>query len=240
MMTLRQVQALALSQVGTKEVPDGSNRVKYSLWYGLIGAWCMMFAQWLMWKAGIKVFRTASTVAFVKHYRKLGQFHEGIKGVQPGALLLYHWPGSTRASNQPDHVEFVFSVPKPGAVNDIGGNVGNKVSRIRRSGNFLGWVMPTYMPEPKPKPVPAPVVPPTPPKPPVPAPKPAPIPTVKVVVKGLNLRSHPSVLGKKLAVVPLGIVLPVRARNGVWILTAYRKIHGWVCSRSAIGKKYVK
>ena len=103
-MTLKQVQALQLAQVGVHESPNGSNRVLYSLWYGLVGAWCMMYQVWVFTKAGIPIFRTASTQAFVAHYRKIKGFHEGSGGVQPGDLMFYHWPGSSRAGNQPDHV----------------------------------------------------------------------------------------------------------------------------------------
>lgn len=42
------VHVLALSQVGTKESPPGSNRTKYSIWYGIIGAWCAMFITWVV------------------------------------------------------------------------------------------------------------------------------------------------------------------------------------------------
>lgn len=32
--------------VGTKESPPESNQVKFSYWYGMIGAWCAMFVTW--------------------------------------------------------------------------------------------------------------------------------------------------------------------------------------------------
>jgi hypothetical protein len=42
----------ALSQVGVREYPPESNRVKYSEWYGMIGAWCAMFESWCFWRVG--------------------------------------------------------------------------------------------------------------------------------------------------------------------------------------------
>lgn len=36
----------AKSQIGVKESPAGSNKVKFSDWYGMIGPWCAMFATW--------------------------------------------------------------------------------------------------------------------------------------------------------------------------------------------------
>jgi hypothetical protein len=44
----------AFSQIGIKESPAGSNRVKYSTWYGMIGAWCAMFCSWCSDQAGGK------------------------------------------------------------------------------------------------------------------------------------------------------------------------------------------
>lgn len=52
----------AVSQIGTKESPADSNRVKYSYWYGIIGSWCAMFVTWCYVQAGSK--RT-----FVKGHR---------------------------------------------------------------------------------------------------------------------------------------------------------------------------
>lgn len=36
----------AITQIGIKENPFGSNQVKYSDWYGMIGPWCAMFTTW--------------------------------------------------------------------------------------------------------------------------------------------------------------------------------------------------
>jgi hypothetical protein len=47
-LTLQQhkVQA-ALSQLGQTEHPPNSNVSKFSLWYGMVGAWCAMFQTWI-------------------------------------------------------------------------------------------------------------------------------------------------------------------------------------------------
>ncbi len=72
-LTREQTVALARSQIGVKEFPAGSNRVLYSLWYGLVGPWCAMFQSWLYWKAGIGWYRYASTAASVAAARRAGR-----------------------------------------------------------------------------------------------------------------------------------------------------------------------
>lgn len=45
---------IAVRQIGTVERPAGSNKVKYSDWYGMRGPWCAMFVSWCFNEAGIK------------------------------------------------------------------------------------------------------------------------------------------------------------------------------------------
>lgn len=44
----------AKAQLGVKESPPGSNRVFFTAWYGMIGAWCAMFVTWCYVMAGSK------------------------------------------------------------------------------------------------------------------------------------------------------------------------------------------
>lgn len=39
MATAAQLLDIARAELGTKESPAGSNKVKYSTWYGLTGPW---------------------------------------------------------------------------------------------------------------------------------------------------------------------------------------------------------
>lgn len=58
--------AKAVGEIGTKEHPPDSNRVKYSSWYGIIGSWCAMFVTWCYVEAGSKeTFRKGQRYAFV-------------------------------------------------------------------------------------------------------------------------------------------------------------------------------
>jgi CHAP domain len=55
----------ALTQLGTKEQPAGSNRQKYGLWYGMNGVpWCSIFVSWSFAQGGYSMFRY-SYVPFV-------------------------------------------------------------------------------------------------------------------------------------------------------------------------------
>jgi hypothetical protein len=91
----QQVLRKACSQLGETEHPYGSNRSKYSIWYGLIGAWCAMFCTWC--SVGIfKAFKRGSFVAYVPYLRAkalLGQ--DGLMvttNPRSGNYVCYDWP----------------------------------------------------------------------------------------------------------------------------------------------------
>lgn len=67
----------ALSQLGQTESPPGSNRSKFSLWYGLIGPWCAMFVTWayVMVGQGKRTFQRGSRYAYVPYVR-----HDAVAG----------------------------------------------------------------------------------------------------------------------------------------------------------------
>lgn len=47
---------IAVSQIGNNESPAGTNKVKYSTWYGFHAAWCFMFVTWCGEQAGLTAF----------------------------------------------------------------------------------------------------------------------------------------------------------------------------------------
>ena len=68
-MTAEKVLAAARRELGTKESPANSNRVKYNTWYygrevsGSAYPWCAVFVQWCFDQASVKLpKRTASGV----------------------------------------------------------------------------------------------------------------------------------------------------------------------------------
>lgn len=53
--------------IGQTEHPANSNRSKFSLWYGLIGAWCAMFVSWCGVVVGSKAFKKGHYYAYVPY-----------------------------------------------------------------------------------------------------------------------------------------------------------------------------
>ena len=169
MSTASRVLAVARAELGTREHPPGSNRVKYSDWYGLVGAWCAMFVSWVADQADAAdlIPRHAWTPSGAAWFRGRGQW-----GTQPrpGALVFFEWPGMGRIS----HVGFVEAVHADGSITTIegntdvaGGRTGGQVMRQRRSQYIAGYGYPAYaledaaapvrpLPEHTPSPAPAP------------------------------------------------------------------------------------
>lgn len=115
--------AMAITQLGTKENPPGSNIVKYSRWYGMVGSWCAMFASWVLHEVGSS-FHYAY-VPYVVHDAKAGR--NGLQVVAKpfkGDLACYDWNGDGVA----DHIGFVMTTLKSdGSFSAVEGNtaVGN-------------------------------------------------------------------------------------------------------------------
>lgn len=92
---------LAKTQLGTKESPPGSNIVKYSTWYGLVGSWCAMFVTWCYEKTGdTKSFEKGSKYAYTPYMVR--DARAGVNGmslltvneVKPGDVVMYDWGGA--------------------------------------------------------------------------------------------------------------------------------------------------
>ena len=76
MTPAERVLAAARAELGVKESPANSNRVKYNTWYygravsGAAYPWCMTFVQWAFDKAGEALpYKTASCSALLGWYR---------------------------------------------------------------------------------------------------------------------------------------------------------------------------
>lgn len=103
MGTLSDLLAIAEKQLGTKESPPNSNKVRYNTWYygrevsGKDYPWCMVFCQWCFDQAKIKVpVRTASCSTMLS-YTKRTNTYVNRNHLQPGDLLLFNFndPSST-------------------------------------------------------------------------------------------------------------------------------------------------
>lgn len=81
---------LALTQIGTKESPAGSNRQKYGVWYGLNGEpWCAIFVSYCFANSGYVGFKYAYVPA-VAEAARLGENNLMLTSEPiPGDLALY-------------------------------------------------------------------------------------------------------------------------------------------------------
>lgn len=89
---------IAVKGIGTKERPPGSNRVMYSIWYGLIGAWCAMFDTFNYVTAGSKkTFKRGERYAYCPYMVRDARY--GYHGmalldkheVLLGDIVMYDW-----------------------------------------------------------------------------------------------------------------------------------------------------
>ena len=135
----------AASQIGTGEIPPGSNITKYGLWYGMLRApWCAMFVSWVFYHEGMPLpFQNgkgfAACVYGVAGFKKKGQWHTS--NPRPGDVVFFDWEGGRFT----DHVGIVESVNGDGSINTIEGNTSNnRVERRRRSREIIGYGRPNY------------------------------------------------------------------------------------------------
>lgn len=147
MATVNRLIELARGELGTRESPAGSNRVKYAGWYGMNGQpWCVMFVMWVCAQAGAALpTRTASCTTLMRAAKAAGMWVHS--GYRPGDVVIYDWGGD----GVPDHCGIVESVNNA-QITAIEGNtaVGNDsnggevMRRIRSVKQILGAVRPFY------------------------------------------------------------------------------------------------
>ncbi len=114
MATVSELLEVARSQIGTKESPPGSNRVKYNTAYygkevsGTGYPWCVVLIWWCCQQAKVQLpIKTASCSALRNAARSVGQWVTG--GYRPGDIVIYDWGGDT----VPDHCGIVEYVDGP-------------------------------------------------------------------------------------------------------------------------------
>lgn len=117
MATAEKVLGIARGELGAKESPANSNRVKYNTWYygrevsGSAYPWCMAFVQWVFAQAGVPLpIKTASCGALMNAAKKAGQWSE--KGYRPGDVVIYDFPGGAAT----DHTGIIEKVTLTGVV----------------------------------------------------------------------------------------------------------------------------
>lgn len=140
----------AVSQIGVKESPAGSNVVKFSEWYGMIGPWCAMFVTWCYEtneEGDSPSFVKGSRYAYVPYI--VADARAGKNGLMttddpiPGDLVCYDWD----ADGEYDHIGMFERWLGGGDFQDIEGNTstsdqsnGGQVMRRTRSRGGQGTV----------------------------------------------------------------------------------------------------
>ena len=158
--TAQQILQIAAKQIGVKEKPPGSDKVRYGDWYPMPGApWCAMFVSWVLDKGGITGFKHAYTPTGAELFRKAGRWFTS--GPRPGDIVYFDFPDSL---HRIQHVGFVEKTNGDGSITTIEGNTssGNSGSqdrgggvyrRVRTSSVIVGYGRPPYKGEGKlPKP----------------------------------------------------------------------------------------
>lgn len=152
MTVWKKLLELAQGQIGVKEFPAGSNRVKYNAAYygrevfGQAYPWCCVFQWWLFQQAGAgELFygggKTASCTALYNDYRSRGKAVEASR-VQPGDLVFFVFDGNQTGIM--NHIGICEGV-EDGFVTTIDGNTGTgseanggAVLRCRRALKYVG------------------------------------------------------------------------------------------------------
>ena len=152
MATAETLLELARSQLGVREDPAGSNRVKYNAAYygrevaGSWYPWCCTFQWWLFRQAGAGALfygggKTASCTELYRDYRVRGLFGVFVV-LRLGDLVFFVFDGGR--SGCMNHVGLCEKV-EPGYVTTIDGNTGDgdeanggTVARRRRALKYVG------------------------------------------------------------------------------------------------------
>ena len=116
-MTAERVLDIARGELGTRESPANSNKVKYNTWYygrevsGSAYPWCMAFVQWVFAQAGVPLpIKTASCGALMNAAKKSSQW--ATKDCRPGDVVIYDFPGGAAT----DHTGIIEKVLPTGVV----------------------------------------------------------------------------------------------------------------------------
>ena len=92
MASAKELLAKAVSQIGYKESPSGSNNTKYGKWYGLnYNPWCDMFVSWCADQigAGNIIGKYAYCPSHVNYFKKKGWWLDREEKPQPGDIIFF-------------------------------------------------------------------------------------------------------------------------------------------------------
>ena len=147
----------AVSQIGVKEHPSGSNTVKYNTAYygrsvsGASYPWCCAFVWWVFKECGAsELFYAGNKTAYCPtvetYYRSVGQWYTS--NPQAGDLVLFDFTGKGVAG----HIGILEKVNADGTYSVIEGNTstasndngGSVMRRCRKRSTIRGFARPKY------------------------------------------------------------------------------------------------
>lgn len=132
------VLALAVSTLGYKESPAGSNQSKFGSWYGMDRQpWCASWVSWVFYHAGLPLpITTPKGFAYcpygVKWFKDKGQF---FKQPKVGDVVFFDF--TSGRDGIADHVGIVEKVNKDGTVTTIEGNTSSTESGSQSNGGCV-------------------------------------------------------------------------------------------------------
>lgn len=155
-MTAQKIISMAASQIGIKEQPANSNRVKYNTeYYGreVSGAdypWCCAFVWWVFKACGASELfyggkKTAYCPTVENYYKQQGKWFTSGK---PGDMVLFDFSGKGIAG----HIGIIEKVNSDGSYTTIEGNIasgndangGAVMRRTRYKSSIRGFARPDY------------------------------------------------------------------------------------------------
>lgn len=157
MVTANDIIKTAQKEIGVKENPAGSNKVKYNTDYygrevsGAAYPWCAVFCFYVFKKAGASNLfcggtKTAYCPTVESYYKKHGQWFTS--NPQVGDLVLFDFSGKGIAS----HIGILEKINADGTYTTIEGNTGTGndanggavMRRIRKKAVIRGFARPQY------------------------------------------------------------------------------------------------
>lgn len=166
--TAAQVLSRAAVEVGTKENPAGSNRVKYNTWYyarvvsGALYAWCAVFVSWVFAQfnaLGLIFGKFNRTDTKAKWFASRRLYHRGVEGLRGGDIVFFHFHGDNYQGRFEGihHTGFYtgkrtkdgrFATIEANTSLTSNDNGGAVMVRYRAASSIAGYVRPAYA-EPK-------------------------------------------------------------------------------------------
>lgn len=157
MATAKDILKIAISEIGVKESPPNSNKVKYNTDYygkavsGSAYPWCCAFVWWVFKQAGASNLfyggrKTAYCPTVENYYKSNGQYFKSDPRI--GDLVLFEFNRAGRAN----HIGILEKINADGTYTCIEGNTsssndtngGSVMRRVRKKSLIRGFARPNY------------------------------------------------------------------------------------------------